>query len=376
MEPGLLSKASGLDVVASVPYQLGFKPEDSIVVIGIRPPTGRLGMVSRFDLSAVRRVNAGQEVAKKLVQYVKADGASGAFIIRFGKADDPSAKDDSTMQAVVGEFAKQLGEIICWDVTNNRVVPLCTNSLEELGHGFTNDDLAGTRMAATMTSMGVTYQPSRADLASLPTVDRNQVRKAQRCLRRVLDNVHAMNRAALDKWRLAELDRWRRWLERLVQAGELIDQVSVPASELGHMGALLCESAGRDAAIALLLNIPPGIERESAEGPAVDWMFECLKSPVIEPDQRYVDAAPRLFQLVAAHLATARRACAFSVWAWFSWWHSDGARAEVLAEAALDLPDPPPLAGLIRDLARTGTLPQVIRFSTARIHSREEQPVG
>ena len=366
METKTLRTDNGLDVVASVPYQLGFRPKDSIVIIGVKPPKGRLGMMSRFDLSPIQQAGAGREIAKQLIQYVKADGGNGAFVIRYGKPEDPPAKQDAAMRAVVQEFSKRLTKVACWDVTNNRVVPLHNSSLEEMGPGFTDADLASTKMAATMTSLGMTFQPDRAALADLPEVDRDSARRAQRCQRRELDKIQLMRADALLDWRLDQLKRWRSWLERLVEAGESCDQVDLPAIELGHMGALICEQTGRDAVMAAIINEVEGADVLAAEGYFNEQVFDNLAAPNKKIDQRYCDAAPRLLELVAAHQSQSFKACTLSVMAWFAWWHSDGARAEVLAEAALALPDPPKMAAMIKDFVQIGALPQAIRLAASQ----------
>ena len=366
MQPTVLKKGSGLDVLAVVPYQLGFQPKDSLVVVALRPPRSQTGMMSRFDLTPVRQPGVGQQMARRLLQYIKADGATGAFLIRYAGFKDGPARHDPAMVSVVQVLKKGLDQVVCWDVVGNRIIPLCNGSLEEMEPSFTKQDLAGTRAAATMISQGATFQADRADLAQLPTVDRDKIRLAGRSQRRVLDKVQTMCGPRLVDWRLEEIARWRQWLEHLAKAGPEVDLVTVPASELGHMGALLQDIKGRDAVLAMMVNEVSGAEIRAAKGGFDKKVLAGLFMPGCSPDTRYLEAAPRLLALVAAHQAQPRRGSALALMAWFAWWHSDGARAEVLAEAALALPNPPSLAQMVKDLVYGGTLPQAIRLMKAQ----------
>jgi len=354
--------ASDLDVLAVVPYQLGFQPRDSLVVIAVRPPRGRLGMMSRFDLAQIRQVGVGRELARRLLRYLQADGANGAFVIRYASTADVPAHQDPAMWALVPELARVLDKVVCWDVVGSRLTPLHSRSLEPAGHSYTDQDMAGTRMAVAMVAQGATFRRERADFAQLPKVDSEQMRLAGRCQRRVLDKISLMSANQLVTWRLEELARWRGWLDQLAEAGQEIDQVAVPPSELGHLGALLQDITGRDAVLVLLVDEVPGADIQTAQGHHDQSVFEALATPGHAPSDRYLSAAPRLLALVASHQAKSRRSGTLALMAWFAWWHSDGARADVLAEAALALPDPPSLARLVRDLVHSQVLPAALRL--------------
>jgi len=357
-----MKKASGLDVLAVVPYQLGFQPKQSIVVIALKPPRSRLGMMSRLDLATTRQPGAGHAVARQLLQYLKADGANGAFVIRYASPADGPAEQDRAMRSVVEVFERSLDKVVSWDVVAPKVIPLQPGTLQAMAHSYTTEDLASTQMAATMIAQGATYLPERADLALLPDISQAQVRQASRSQRRVLDKAQMLTGSQLADWRLEELARWRRWLDLLAEAGDAVDQVEVPACELGHLGALLQEMPGRDAVLVLILDEAPGAELAAIRGGFDDRVFDQLATPGHQPSDRYLLAAPRLLALVAAHQVKRRRGGTLALMAWFAWWHSDGARAEVLADAALALPEPPSLAHLIKDLVQCSALPGALRL--------------
>src|SRR4051794_41800677 len=49
----VLRLSSSDDVLAAVPYLLGFHPERSLVVLGLAGPKGRLGVTMRMDLDGM-----------------------------------------------------------------------------------------------------------------------------------------------------------------------------------------------------------------------------------------------------------------------------------------------------------------------------------
>jgi len=66
---------SPADLAASVPEVLGYVPSESLVVLSLREPRGRLGMTMRFDLAAAHVL--ADEVGPRLVQ----DGATRAALL-------------------------------------------------------------------------------------------------------------------------------------------------------------------------------------------------------------------------------------------------------------------------------------------------------
>ena len=50
LEPPVVSAMSLRDVVALVPFECGFHPRRSVVVLSLRGPRLRIGQVTRFDL--------------------------------------------------------------------------------------------------------------------------------------------------------------------------------------------------------------------------------------------------------------------------------------------------------------------------------------
>jgi len=79
------------DVVAALPFQCGFVPEHSIVVVSLRGPARRIGLVARVDLPDPGEADA---MAVRLADYVDADNGSGCLVVvydesHFGGVDRP-----------------------------------------------------------------------------------------------------------------------------------------------------------------------------------------------------------------------------------------------------------------------------------------------
>src|SRR5215203_1816262 len=73
------------DVVAVLPYQLGYHPRDSVVVVSLRGR--RVGLVARCDLPAAEEVD---EVVASLVGPLVRDGATSVIVVGYEDVPDTS----------------------------------------------------------------------------------------------------------------------------------------------------------------------------------------------------------------------------------------------------------------------------------------------
>ncbi len=81
--PPVVRAVSPRDIVASVPYQCGFQPERSLVVISLRGARRRFGLVCRMDLpDDGDRAAAAREVAS----FVARDEAAAALVLVYDEA--------------------------------------------------------------------------------------------------------------------------------------------------------------------------------------------------------------------------------------------------------------------------------------------------
>jgi len=99
-------------LIAAIPHLLGFRPADSVVVIGHRGPAGRaVGAVMRADLPPP---GYERDLAGRLLPALLDDGAIGATVVIVGgappgpAADPPGATLVGTIREVLGQVRLQL----------------------------------------------------------------------------------------------------------------------------------------------------------------------------------------------------------------------------------------------------------------------------
>jgi hypothetical protein len=76
--------ASAGDLLAAVPYLLGFIPEASIVVLGSQPPTGSVGITLRYDLPDPPDASIAAEIAEHAAGFVAGLQLGTITVIGYG----------------------------------------------------------------------------------------------------------------------------------------------------------------------------------------------------------------------------------------------------------------------------------------------------
>ncbi|MDA0564891.1 DUF4192 domain-containing protein [Streptomonospora sp. S1-112] len=87
LAPAVLTLSSPADIVAAVPYLLGYHPADTLVVLGLRGGTPRLHTLFRCDLGE-HVLGHPLEAARHLVTGLRADHCGTALIVGYGPAAD------------------------------------------------------------------------------------------------------------------------------------------------------------------------------------------------------------------------------------------------------------------------------------------------
>jgi hypothetical protein len=170
-EPGTSNRINLRDpsqLIAAVPHLVGFRPAESVVLIGHRPPDGReVGLVVRGDLPAPH-LRVAQ--AEYLVTSLASSGAVGATVLVVGGGSRPEH----------AEFVKTVCELLA----ETGISPLHAMWVPEISSGarwecYVDLECGGvlpatdsTVAAATMASKGAVTFASREDmLAMLKPVD-------------------------------------------------------------------------------------------------------------------------------------------------------------------------------------------------------------
>ena len=81
----VLTLCSPAEVLATVPYMLGFQPADSVVLISLRGPRQRVGLTLRADLP---QAGTTPLMAEECAGHLCRDGASAAIAVLYGSPQE------------------------------------------------------------------------------------------------------------------------------------------------------------------------------------------------------------------------------------------------------------------------------------------------
>ncbi|MDR2378183.1 MAG: DUF4192 domain-containing protein [Bifidobacteriaceae bacterium] len=346
----LVKKASGLDVLAFLPARIGFRPVDSVVVGGLHPPNGRLGIVIRADRT-VGAFTAVGELASGQAERLHFSGARAAFMVRYAPVGCEPIEDDASFWQWAGAIGERLAVIGCWDVVGEDYQEVDPGERRRFGPVYHPVDLQSTRGAATLALAGLAPKATREELAELglaPEASRKAARAAER---RATDRALALGPGRMRRWRLTGLEVWLGW------QGTLLDRpdANVPPPELGRIAALLADRPGRDAVMATAFANRGDTARRLATGCDDGQIFDPYHSAGLDPER--AAASLELLRKVGSHLAPRRRGPVYALGAAWHWWSGNGAAAEEWARAGVDCNDCPQLAWLILAVVARGVFP-------------------
>lgn len=370
------------ELLALLPYQLGFRPRESAVAVALRPPRGRVGLIVRVDLPDLGDGLRGPQLARGLVSHLVSDGAQRAVLVLYAAHDPRHPGPDAvgrSCAAVARAAAEQfraaaepfLRDVAVWVVASSGYLSLdCSDDECCPPGGRPLRDLEGTAVGAHMVLAGALVADSREDLARIAPAAaparRNTARVAQRWRARRADAVGE----AVDQWRAEGLAAWRAAMERRL-AGDATARPAV----LGRVEASLADVRVRD---AVLLALVPGTgdlpERslqcptDRPDGQVAHGTSEALAAIVdgrrgVPPDEQIVAAGAAVLERVVAHAHVQHQAPALTLLALLAWWQADGTRAGILLERALDVDPAHRLARLLDEALAGGLGPGWVRRS-------------
>ncbi|WP_372592853.1 DUF4192 domain-containing protein [Actinotalea sp.] len=355
------------ELLALIPYQLGFTPRDSAVAVSVRGERHRVGLVARVDLPDLSDPSCGPELARSLVGHLLADGAASAVLVLYTDGPLPTVGDEAAHPAVAhfrGEAGPLLGEVAVWVVGPAGYRALgCEDPDCCPAQGRPLTDLQSTQVGAHMVVSGRQVVPSREDLVptvEVPAGDRRATRRAaDRWAARRADSLDPVS---VHRWRRAGLAAWREDLARC--AGE--PGLAIEPTRLGRHLAALDDVLVRD---AVLLGLVPGNGRladrvvAGYSGDEIGRALGAILDPVsgLAPDPVLVDPARHLLVQVAAHASRRRRAPALTLLGLMAWWEGDGARAGIHLDRALGAREDYRLAVLLATTLASGMPPGWVR---------------
>jgi hypothetical protein len=165
IEPARFRLSTPSDIVAAVPYLLGFEPADSLVVLSLKGARRRVGLTARVDLPLAEVADA---CARTFAGYLKRDRALAALVVFYppsGGCSHPAIGPLSA--AITKRFASariEIGDMLC--VYEGRWWSLhCTDDACCPSGGTMMSLEAPPACAAAMTVSGRVVFGSRDELA-------------------------------------------------------------------------------------------------------------------------------------------------------------------------------------------------------------------
>jgi hypothetical protein len=282
------------ELLALIPYQLGFVPTDSFVVVSIRKERNRVGLIARVDLPAVG------SIAATLLQHLESDGADRVLAVAYTDDPDKAAIAMSVFDAVVLErstltFAGQ------YHVSATHYQHLCCEG--DLPVPLA--DLQSTHVAAEMTLRGSAPLMSRDDLATIPPADE-------------------------DARRVAE-EAGHKWLGAPEEILPLLRQPVTPTTA-GQIAAALRNVLARDYALLASATEEPDLQDDG-----VSTVLGSIMAPGgIRPGPLAETMAATMRSVIAHTSTDADTVAPLTLLGFLAWWNGDGASANLYLDRALE----------------------------------------
>lgn len=321
------------ELLAYVPYRLGFHPEASVVLLSMRRAGAvhQPGLITRTDLTDLADPFGGPLVMGALAAHLRDDGAEWVLVVAYDDAGDwPRAR--AHVLDALGSFAWLSVWLVAGDGYRHDACAdgCCPRPLS---------DLEATEVGAAMVLDGVAVLPRRADLAvraAPPSPDRAAAWAAYTA--EVLQPAPPWRRAAL----------WDAALRRAPR------QEPVPGADLGRLLASLTDRSVRDALLGRVLDPAPAVTTGAYLTTGAVAAVLHGGEPPARPE---VTAAQDVLVQVAAHARPGTAAPALGALAFLAWWAGDGARADVVARQCLDVDPAHGLARVVLDAVEAGMPP-------------------
>ena len=324
------------DVLAVLPYQLGFYPRRSLIAVSLRGT--RMGLVQRIDLPPPEHV--GDAVAAMMVP-LRNDNPGSVLLIGFEEHAGQSRAMLDEMAAACGDDGVEVTDRLV--VRGERwFAPDCHRRCCPTG-GRLMPTPSEVPAVAEFVGRGICPLPDRAALA-----DRLESKGPMMGgdLSALADDALAMRLAAaeagvdeVDECRAAELDVWARAL----LAEDTSESVqALPLQDLALLAVSLTDVDLRDALIAWLC--PGTLAQELIDPMLLSQMRGALGArPWLEGQITDIDQVLALQRIerrmceVCAALPDLWAVPALTVLATFTWWRGDGALTRIALDRALGI---------------------------------------
>jgi hypothetical protein len=326
--------AQPADLIALAWYQLGYRPTDSLVMVGLHGPRLRTGVVVRSDLPptgaepgvltsmAVPLARSGATSVVLLVCTADACWQSRPRVVRMARRLLPSLGLSVTDELAVGDTGYR-----SYGCRRPHCCPPAGRPLTEV---------LGSRVAAELvleghslldgeSSLVADVQPDETPDDAGPTDHRGRPGTGSEPPDRA---------AVLRDWRLALRPEQTRPGQASPSPGPATDPAADPVADrlVPALGPALNDSRLRD---AVMLTLVPGADRLADEvlaGAGADAIESTLGTA---PDHELLERGVRLLAAAARTAPPGHRAGPLGALAWLAWWSGQGGRARLLVERAL-----------------------------------------
>lgn len=371
------------ELLAYIPFRLGYRPQDSGVLVSLRTSRGRVGLVARVDLDDLADLEHGPQVARTLVSHLSSDGAARAVLVLYADVDlraggASAARERAAVEHWTEAAEGYLGEPEVWVVSATGYHGAdCQDETCCPPGGRPLADLESTEVGAHMVLAGATVAPSRAQATSIPVLDAVLRRKASRAANRWRARRDAAlathDHEGLTAWRQEGLAAWRAATGVVEQAHRSPEEgaraplaAAVPATVLGRLEVALESVPVRD---AVLLSFVAGndelatltatavADEQVGTGTAAALAAVVDPDSGLPPDPLRARCAREVLEAVAGAGRRGAQAPALTLLALLAWWDGDGVLATDRLAAALDADPAYRLALLLERALDAGLAP-------------------
>jgi hypothetical protein len=334
-------RAGPADLIALAWHQIGYRPRESMVLVGLHGPRHRSGLVVRCDLPPARAERGAADQLAGLVRRAGADAAIGLVFAERALARPPRALV-TALRARLPRAGLSLLDVLGVDATAYRSY-LCDDPACCPAEGRPLSEVTDSRASAELVLAGSTVGDDESCLVTdvLPT-------EAGSTEAGATEATGPPRRGDLSA---AQRERWlAEWTERVAR-GE------ADAGWSAEFAGALTDVRLRD---AVLLSLVPGadplawglLNDEFTPEDALDRTGPVEQALARRPEAGDLEAGRAILAGVARHAPPGHRADPLAVLAWLGWWSGNGVRARLLVGRALaDRPDHR-LAALVGEMVR------------------------
>lgn len=354
------------DILAWVPYHLGFWPHESVVLMALHDEPGHsagAGLVARIDLAALGDPDTVHVAGSQLEAHLAGEGATRALCLVYRDcASTALMGQDAQVRTLLGWWlgtawgAPERTFLVAEDTfccMECRTEPCCPPSGRPL------EVLRDTAVAAQQVFQGHSYAATRDALVPDAQVPESRRQRVNDAAAEHFNSRPPSETTQLRRWRTHLL---RLWDDLMAERGALAHDPQLQELREEETGDLQVTTAA-----AMIAGLSDPIVRdavlvdagcpEDAEITSLDDGAEQMCTGRYKPDPDRVAAADGVLQELTGQSCAAWNAPVLVVRAWLAWWCADGARANILLDRALQATPDHTLALLLRTILERGVAP-------------------